>query len=43
MSDHKDADYWASIQALVDAAPPLKPEQRDKLTVIFRTARAAKR
>ncbi len=32
----KDEAYWAHIKAMVDKAPPLTREQKDKLTVILR-------
>ncbi len=32
----KDEAYWAHIKAVVDMAPPLTREQKDKLAVILR-------
>lgn len=34
--DMRGFNYWTSIKKTVDAAPPLAPEIRDRLTVLLR-------
>lgn len=37
IGDHKRADYWRHIKALVDEAPPLAAETKATLRILLRS------